>query len=210
MKPLIILLIFSIVLFLGCVTNTQDQAKQQYISLSQKSILDPHNYYAQYEYVTANPNETAKIDQMNLFVLSDMNKLDMKLEFSASMAISKDPINTQIFFLSEFNKSYICLNGKCTEAPSTQNSNPFPTKEQLEKTITDANLTIKLMPKVADFPEEASCFEVVGQNMVNCYLNDGVIAYFGGTDGKGYMKLKTIQRNILTDNNFLLPSVPIK
>ena len=209
MKLIIITIILVGFFLFGCIEQSENLARNQFSSLSQKSILGPKNYVAEYEVFNSSGNQQMNFDSMNLFVLSNEKSNNFKVEFDTKNPVSGESMTTQVFVFYELGKVYICVLDRCLEVASTDNPVPLPTKEQINEMMIDQNLTIKFLPKISSFPEDATCFEIVEMKKRMCYLNDGIIAYDGSFDGKRYMKLITIERNTLSEDNFILPDVPI-
>ncbi|MCX6803809.1 MAG: hypothetical protein NTY48_04545 [Candidatus Diapherotrites archaeon] len=212
----------------GNVNSNQDNVKQQYFSFLEKYISDKHNYVAEYEVVDNSPPQPEqywtpngtiyaqkftpimKLNAMTVFFLSDQTKFDIRTDMRITTNLTNanhesETLTTQSFVLSDYNKSYMCTKGKCVEQ-KINSPLVMPTREQATAALKDQNITIELMPKIAELPLDATCYQIVQTKMINCYLDDGVLAYMG--NDTAHIKIKNIQRDVLTDVNFALPSIP--
>jgi hypothetical protein len=220
----------TVVLF-GCTTTggqvAPDQVKQKYFSFVEKYVSSNHNYVADYDVVDNStqpeqywaPNGSInyqkftpvmKLDKMTVFFLSNEIKFDIRTDVTILTNLTNPEHTTetlamQNFILSDYNKSFVCSKDKCVEQ-KMNSPLVMPTKEQAMATLNDQNITITLLPKIAELPADSTCFQLVESKMINCYLDDGILAYMGNETA--HIKLKTLQRDILTDNNFALPHIP--
>ncbi len=227
---LILLLLFFI---FGCTTvgSAQNNAKQQYFSFMEKYILDKHNYIAEYEVVDNSPpqkevtwfpyngsmyTETftplTKLNGMTVFFLNDGTKFNIRMDINVLTNLQNPEHKTEIlsmqnFILSDYNKSFVCALGKCVEQ-KMNSSIALPSKEEGQAMLNDQNMLVELLPKIIELPSDATCFQLVKSKLIQCFLADGVLAYLG--DDTAHIKLKTIQRDVLTDMSFALPSIPTK
>ncbi len=224
-KLFIVGILTILFLTLGC-TSTQDNNKQQYFSYLEKYFLDNHNYFAEYEAVDNSlPNKEiiwfnsgiqnsfspiTKISDMNVFFLSDKTKFNIKMDFNLLTNLTNEShtiesIPLQFFSLSDYNKSFTCTKERCVEQ-KLNNLLTLPTKEQVMAELKDTNLRIEILQKSAELPSDATCFQVVESKLIQCFLADGVLAYMG-TETM-YIKLKNIQRDVVTVDNFTIPYIP--
>jgi len=228
MKKLILItcVVLVALLFFGCTTSNQEQSKQQYFSFLEKYISTNHNYFAVYELIDNRPPEKAinwvnsgvpqslipstKFSDMLISFLSDETKFNIKIDFNLITNLTNEMHNletipVQDFILSDYNKSFVCAEARCGEQKPL-GSILLPTKEQVIAEFSDNNFTVEILPNFPESPSDSTCFKIVESNLVNCFFDDGIISYIG--DDAIYMKLKDIQRDSLTDANFILPYIP--
>jgi len=225
------LLIMAFILF-GCTNGgggqtVPDQVKQKYLSFVEKYISGNHNYVVDYEVIdnSTQPEQywapsgsinyqkftpVMKLNKMTVFFLSNETKFNIRTDVTILTNLTNpehttENLTMQNFILSDYNKSFVCSKDKCVEQ-KMNSPLVLPTKEQAMATLNDQNITITLLPKIAVLPTDATCFQIVEPKMINCYLDDGVLAYIG--NDTAHIKLKTIQRDVLTDLNFALPYIP--
>jgi len=204
MKLQVIAIILISLLIFGCITAGEQEnsaATHEYKTLMSKFIVEENNYLAEYEIINQ-----IKSYKLNFLIFRDKEKFNMRIDVNLPAIGTNELISSQMYFLSEFNKAYACDSTKCVEN-STETFGNFPTEEQIKEMLNDEELKVEFMPAISGFPEEAKCFRIVGSDLINCFLSDGIIAYQG--NGEDYLKLINIERGNLTEDDFALPHVPV-
>jgi hypothetical protein len=155
---------------------------------------------------------TPKTTFSNMLIsfLSDQSKFNLKVDFNLTTNLTNEKhtfetIPIQSFVLSDYNKSFVCTGGRCGEQEPL-GAVQLPTKAQVISELSDNNFTVELLLDFTEAPLNTTCFRIIESKMINCFYDDGILAYIG--DDSIHIKVKDIQKDVLTDANFILPHIP--
>ncbi|MCX6803721.1 MAG: hypothetical protein NTY48_04080 [Candidatus Diapherotrites archaeon] len=225
----LILLTLILLLFIFGYNNTESKkdTATRYLASVEQYFFGSHNYVADYDIITTPELGKMKVSAYKMYFLSDKNKTIIRTDITFILD-SKAPSITdsiQDYYIADRNYNFNPLddyNGTSKYPSFTCQSRLygadciikytkgmyFPNLEESSKRLLSAPIeTITPTPNSYVLSFDANCFKIEERKEIICFLSDGVIAYLENnyTDYSTKIKLKTIQRDVVTDENVTVP-----